>query len=424
MMTKYLLLFLGFLPVSLRAQEAPTYTKWNISPILGMQAWSTYTMGQQEYNADAGSYFDVDDRLNFMVRRLRFGSTADITDRLFFKFLGAADFVGSDQRAGTVGGVNNGAFPNLQVWDLYLRYKLSADNESAYVIGGFLRPPVGRESMSGAFGVSAFEKSFSHFYVRQHMTVTGPGGTGGVYLGGLLELGEKMHVDYRGGVFNPFNNGISAGVEAAPLLAGRVNFMFGQPENEKWRYGLKANYFGKRRGVSVAIAGSDEGATGAALQARSLGLDFLINVDQLHLEGEYITFSRKITDQPTDRFYQPDTYFARIGYNLPVKTPEGKAQRYLEPSVLAYGFNGAEAGVTTAAEATNYFVGSELAIDVGINYHVVPGKLKLALHYISRSGESGSIEPDFPFLNQYFYQGGIGGIQRGDYLAFGVALSR
>ena len=422
---KALLLTLLLLPVSLLAQtpvaDGPTYTKWQISPILGIQSWATYTIGQQEFDADAGNYFDVDDRLNFMLRRLRFGSTANVTDRLFFKFLGAADFVGSDQRSGTVGGVNNGAFPNLQVWDLYLRYKLSPNSEAAYIVGGFLRPPVGRESMSGAYGVASFEKSFSQFYVRQQMTGTGPGGTGGVYLGGLGKLGEKLTVDYRGGLFNPFNNGISAGVRASTLAAGRLNFMFGEPESAQWRYGLKSNYFGKRTGVSIAVAGSHEGNTGILESSSTIGVDFLINTGQFHLEGEYISLIRD-AGQP-GQTYAPDTYFVRAGYNFALAPREGKAQQYLEAAVLLYGFNG-DANSSAQAQATAFFSGDEQALDIGLNYHVVPGKVKLALHYVARSGDNSGIAGDDPSGNQYFFQPGIGGIRRGDYVGFGVVVSR
>ena len=418
------LLFL-LLPFLAAAQDAdydgPTYTKWQISPILGMQSWATYTMGQQEYDSDSGQYVDVDDRLNFMVRRLRFGSTANITDRLFFKFLGAADFVGSDQRSGTVGGVNNGAFPNLQVWDLYLRYKLSKNTESLYVVGGFLRPPVGRESMSGAYGVASFEKSFSQFYVRQQMTGTGPGGTGGAYLGGLRKFSDKLTVDYRGGLFNPFNNGISAGVRASTLAAGRINFMFGEPESAQWRYGLKSNYFGKRTGVSIAFAGSHEGDTGTLESSNTLGVDFLVNAGQFHLEGEYISLLRDAGTPEGN--YAPDTYFVRAGYNFALPPRAGKAQQYLEAAVLVYGFNG-DAASSAQARATAFFSGDEQALDVGLNYHVVPGKVKLALHYVARSGDNAGISGDDPSGNQYFFQPGIGGIRRGDYVGFGVVVSR
>ena len=420
-----LLFFLYFLPLSLFAQDAdydgPTYTNWQIRPILGIQGWATYTLGQEEFDDDLSDYVPVDDRLNFMLRRLRFGSTANVTDRLFFKFLGAADFVGSDQRAGTVGGVNNGAFPNLQVWDLYLRYRLSKNSEALYVIGGFLRPPVGRESMSGAYGVASFEKSFSQFYVRQQMTGTGPGGTGGAYLGGLGKLADKVTVDYRGGLFNPFNNGISAGRRASTLAAGRLNLMFGQPESDKWRYGLRSNYFGKRTGVSIAVAGSHEGPTGVLQSSSTVGVDFLINTGQFHLEGEYIRLLRDNGETSGD--YASATYFVRAGYNFALPLKAGKTQRYLEAAVLVYGFDGDE-NSSAAARATNFFSADEQAVDVGLNYHVVPGKVKLALHYVARSGNNDGIAGSDPSGNQYFFQPGIGGIRRGDYVGFGVVVSR
>ena len=416
-------------PAPTVAQDAPRpgrnpFGKWDIQPILAGQAWATYTTGQREFDADQGRYVDVDDRLNFMFRRLRFGSTARVGERLFFKFLGAADFVGSDQRAATVGGVNNGAFPNLQVWDIYAQYRLSPRSEALYVIGGFLRPPLGRENMSGALGVSSFEKSFSQWYIRQQATGTGPGGTGGVYLGGLASPREGVQLDYRGGVFNPQQNGISAGRRASSLFVGRLNLTVGDPERTTWAYGLAtANSFGRRRGVSLAVNASHEGATGVSGGSTGLGVDWLVSLAHWHLEGEAYQFRRRPTDGALAD-YTSTAFMVRTGFNLAVPGPEGAPARYLEPTAMVYGFRGA----TTLADypsvlATGFFGGEETIVDVGLNYHLVPGRLRLGLHYVTFSGDRGELPPDGR-LSQAHFQPGIGGIERGNYLGFEVIMSR
>ena len=405
------------------SNEDRWFDNWTIRPILGVQTWATYTFGHQDFNADRGEYVDADNRLNIMLRRLRFGSTAQVGDRLFIKFLGAADFVGTDQRAGTVGGENNGGFPSAQIWDVFAQYKISRNTEGLYVIGGFLRPCIGRESMSGAFGVSSFEKMWTQWYVRQHLVGTGPGGTGGVYLGGLTTLADKIHLDYRGGVFNAQNNGITAGRESSSLFAGRANFMFGDAENDTWTYGLpNANSFGKRSTVAVAVNLATEGPTAAANEGISLlGVDALVNFGMFHLEGEYHYMTRR-ADGLDD--YNSSTYGVRLGYSFALpNTDQPNRPSYLEPSVMVYGFNGTEeAGEYDAVVATNYFGGTERVIDVGLNYHLKPGKVRLSLHYVDMDGDPGGL-PEDGRLTWFNRQGGIGGIRRGDYLGFEVVLN-
>ncbi|SEQ89695.1 hypothetical protein SAMN05444359_11849 [Neolewinella agarilytica] len=403
-------------------KDSPTsFKNWEIKPILGVQLWSTYTMGHQDYVPESDTYVDASDRLNFLVRRMRFGSTAKIGDRLFLKFLGAADWIGEDQRSGPPGGVNNGAFPNAQIWDIFAQYKLSPKSEALYVIGGYLRPPVGRESMSGALGTSSMEKGFNQWYMRQHLTGTGPGGAGGVYLGGLSSLSEKIHVDYRAGVFNPQNNGITGGRTSSSLLVSRLNFMFGDPEKETWTYGLPAaNSFGKRRTVALALNLANEGPTGAAPEGTSLlGVDGLINLGHFHLEGEYHRMIRKSSEPDLESA----TWMIRTGVNIDVSPAGADVPRYLEPSLMFYGFDGTtDIEDYPAVLATNYFGGRETIINAGVNYHLVPGKVRIGLHYTAISGDRGDLPADGQ-LSHYFSQPGVGGIQRGDYAGFELILN-
>lgn len=413
------LLFSLVLTAQEEGEQRPDLTDWTVNPILAFQGWGTYTFGGEER---MGNTFEpVDDRLNFMVRRFRWGATAGVGDRLFIKFLGALDFVGSDQRAGTVGGVNNGGFPAAQIWDLYVRYRVVPKSEVLYVVGGWLRPPLGRESMSGALGVASFEKGWNQWYIRQHLVGTGPGGTAGVYLGGMRSLNEGLHVDYRAGVFNPEGGGLSGGRTFSPLFVSRLNLMFGDPEKQSWTYGLAAaNTFGRRQGASLAVVYSTEGPTErVARGVRHLGLDGVVSLGQFHLEGEWHGMLRRAT-QGEQRFR---TFMLRTGVNLPLATGGATPARYLEPTVMVYGFRG---GTTNAAYdvavATAYFAGDETVYDVGLNYHLVPGKIRLGLHYVGRSGELGEIAPG-PSLAWHHFQAGVGPIVRGDYVGAELILS-
>lgn len=414
------------LPLAAQQTASPkTLADWDIRPILGMQGWGTYTAGFEDYDSGLERYVPVDNRVNFMIRRLRFGSVAKVGDRVLLKFLGAGDFVGADQRSATIGGVNNGGFPNLQIWDLFLQYRISRESEALYAIGGYLRPPIGRESMSGAFGVSSFEKGFNQWYVRQHLVGTGPGGVGGAYLGGLRQLADNVHVDYRGGVFNAQNAGISEGRMTSPLLAGRINFMFGDPEKSTWSYGLPAaNSFGKRKTVALALNVAHEGPTATATGGIDLlGVDFVVDRGHFHVEGEYHAMNRRVADDALPELFSA-TYMLRAGFNIQVPPARGStAPRYLEPTVMVYGFD----GTTDPAEyqtvlATDYFGGTERVVDFGLNYHLRPGKVRLGLHYTAFTGDLGALPPDGRH-NWTFRQAGIGGIRRGGYGGFEVIVN-
>ncbi|MEM9929872.1 MAG: hypothetical protein AAF840_08650, partial [Bacteroidota bacterium] len=418
-----LLLLLFSLSLSAQQEKKPlTLGKWEITPILGFQGWATYTHGTKEYDTALGQYIDVDDRLNFLVRRLRWGSTAKMGDRLLVKFVGAVDWLAEDQRSGPVGGVNFGAFPPAQVWDIYAQYKLTPNSEGLYVIGGYLRPPVGRESISGAFGVSSFEKSFSQWYLRTHLVGTGPGAAGGMYFGGLQHLSDKVHLDYRGGVFNPQNNGISAGRLASPLFTARVSMALGDAERETWAHGLPAaNAFGKRNTVALALSLASEGPTDAAPGGVNvLGVDGVITQGQFHLEGEYHLMGRKAPGTPD---LTNVTYLLRGGFNIDLTpTAPVSEKRYLEPSLLVYGYNGTlDLEEYETVLAASSFGGEEQVINVGLNYHLRPGKVRLGLHYTAFTGERGDLPPAGR-LSQFWQQPGIGGIQRGNYAGLEIIL--
>ena len=427
---RYLLLFLLCLAgcvLGAQTSSALKLKNWEIRPILGFQGWATYTHGAQVFDPAANRYVDVDNRLNMMVRRLRFGATAKIGDRFFLKFLGAGDFIGSDQLAGTIGGVNNGGFPNLQLWDFFAQYRLTPRSDGLYVVGGYLRPTVGRESISGAFGVSSFEKGFLQWYLRQHLTGTGPGGTGGLYLGGRQDLGQRVHLDYRFGVWNAQNDGITTGAVYAPLLTQRVGVAFGDAERAGWAHGLPAaNSFGRRRTVSVAVSHASEGPTTTALGGiSSIGVDGVVDLGHVHLEGEFHRLRRRAAEAAGLPDNTSSTYLVRAGFNIDV-SPEGTAadeRRYLEPSLMVYGFNGA----TTLAEyqtvlATNYFGATERVTDVGLNYHLRPGKVRIGLHYTTFDGDRGEL-PETGRLAWAWMQGGIGGVRRGSYVGFELILN-
>ena len=65
------------------------------------------------------------------------------------------------------------------------------------------------------------------------------------------------------------------------------------------------------------------------------------------------------------------------------------------------------------------FSGQESNFDVGINWYLNRHKLKLALHYSWNVGDPGDA-PAGNTINQYFAQGALGAIRRGNWWGLGM----
>ena len=167
------ILFLGFIQ-ALNAQEveniwAKTIKDFQVKPILAFQFWGSYTAGMEQYQEEKGDYVAIDNRLNFMVRRTRFGFQAQPYEFLSIKVVAAIDLVGRDLNSAFNGGANNGSFPNFGLWDAYLQFRLKKNSEAIYLKAGYFVPAFGLSSLNSAFHVNSISKSFSQAYIRQHL---------------------------------------------------------------------------------------------------------------------------------------------------------------------------------------------------------------------------------------------------------------
>ena len=70
------------------------------------------------------------------------------------------------------------------------------------------------------------------------------------------------------------------------------------------------------------------------------------------------------------------------------------------------------------ANALNAFAGKDQSIEASLNLYLNPD-LKLSLGYTFREGDLGDAEPGARF-NNFFFQGGAGAIQRGEWLGVGL----
>jgi len=420
---RFLIIMVGLLAFSLAGKgqdfSSPSWLKPNkdlkFKPVFNLQLWSTYTYNTKHFDAASDQYVDASNRLNFLVRRTRAGFQIEPYDRLTLRFVAALDMVGRDLNSGFNGGSNNGSFPNPGLWDAYLQYQVFPEYEGMYVTLGYFVPSVGLASISSAFQFTSLSKSFSQAYVRQHLVGRNPGRTSGIAIGGLLGTeADTGGFQYELGIHNsifPSDGGNTSDRLSSPLLTGRLQWFIGERSYNNYRRNAPLNDFAQRRGLTLAIAGSYQGATDIFEQAYSLGTDIIANYGHWHLYGEWYGLWRA----GSDFTYLSQTGFISVGHNFTL------SEKYvLEPALLVKRFLGADDLLGQAqAGAVGAFAGSDASIDFGINWYLNRHKLKIALHHTWETGNMGEAAPGATF-NQFYYQKGLGAIQRGHWWGMGV----
>ena len=404
-----------FLLPTVQAQEVDS-NKLVIKPVLAMQMWSTYTTDQRLYNADNQQYEAVDNRLNFLLHRSRIGLKGSYGSQWAYDFTGSLDFVGQDVLAGTVGGTNNSASPRFRIWNADVQYKAFKQSEGLYFSMGYNTPQLSRESITSPFSVNSFEKAWSQNYIRRHVTGTGPGRIIGLNIGGLTDTETtQFALNYDVGIYNPRYTdfgGNSSGIEHNVLLTYRLGIHFGDPEFTKYSRGHKFNYKGQRKGITLAMSGSYEGSTDVRPKNTSFGVDLLANFGDFNLAGEWMQL-----DRDRDQFQSTaSTGFIRLGYYTEVE------QKGLEPVIAYVFFSGpTDLAEQTEALALGAFSGTDNYLELTLNYYI-SAKSRLSLSYTLRNGDAGDADPT-TVLNNYFQQDGVGAINKGDYLGFGLLFT-
>ncbi|HMQ47791.1 MAG TPA: porin [Saprospiraceae bacterium] len=428
MMQKGHLTFLFFLVAipALMAQQPSNrlgkkLDEYKIKMEIGLQLWGSYTLGQKVYDSKDSLYHPVDDRLNFQIRRTRIGFKGQPYPNLQFNLTAALDLVGRDLLSGTEAGVNNGASPQFRLWNAYVQWRLTPENEKLNLIIGYLPPQIGRESITAALRSTSMEKAWSQNYLRRHLTGIAPGRAPGLHLGGLFwNKATKTGWRYDVGVFSPVYesyNGNSTGKQYAPLLVGRLLFAAGMPESDKYSVSHKINYFGKRQGLSIALAGATQGATDLFHSSQTLGADVLLHFGQWTLDGDWTYLWRSglaSNDQQNTFLVSAQTGYIRLGYNFDLPK-----DYVLEPVAMYVAYEGEmEKTAQDEAQQVGMPAGEEYIFDLGFNFYFNPD-LRLSLHYTWRNADAGESGPGAT-VNNYFFQGGVGAIQRGDWVGLGL----
>ncbi|MCF8246773.1 MAG: OprO/OprP family phosphate-selective porin [Saprospiraceae bacterium] len=379
------------------------------------QLWGIYSMGMEVYDASSGKYEAADDRFNLSLRRARVVIAGEPYAGLKYSVALGYDQTGRDILSSGVGGTNK-ADPSLSVVDAFLQWKIGK-GEAFNLVGGWFRPQVQRESITGAWATNSFEKSMSQNYLRSHLVGTGYGRAAGLNLGGIFTK-EKVSLNYNLGMFNPVTASLaggSVGKKAAPLFAGRASLSLGDPEFNKYGIGYNINFFNKRKGVSLDFNAARQGETEKFQSSTAYGPGLLLNWGALNLDGEWMWLKREGTDSLGSFNASSATGHIRLGMNF-------SAGKYvLEPTFMLMKFKGGMSATEQAdAALLKLSAGEETTYDLGVNWYLDGRNLKLALHYTWRNGDPG-VAGDGSQVNAYFSQGGVGAIHRGNWLGLGLS---
>ncbi len=385
-------------------------------PDLAFQLWSVYSWDHHVYDNAAGQYEPVHDRWNMQLRRARIGFKGQFSDRLNYRLSAAIDGVGHDRYAATYGPVNNGANPSLRLWYGFLTWKLLEGSDALHLTAGYFSPRFGRENITSPFNSPSMEKAWSQNYIRRHLTGYGHGRAVSINIGGQFYRSDRLiNFYYDIGFSTPQQVGVlEPDSKRSVLLTGRIAFNIGDPESTKYILGHRVDYFRGRRGFTLALSGSLQGAQESFEQSTGLAIDWLFNWDGFHLDGETALLARE--NVLSAEHGSAWTGYLRVGYDISIGT-----KMLLEPVVLFTTFQGASDNEEQElALSVGLDSGSDNLIDVGINLHLNP-QMMLMLHVNFLSGSLGSADQG-AVINNYFRKVGTG-IQRGNWAGLGFVIA-
>ena len=390
---------------------------YRIVPSLGLQSWATYTMGMEVLDPESNTYRAVDNRLNLQLRRTRLALNGQPYERLRFSFVTALDQLGSDALAATQAGSTNGLAANFRVWNAWLQYALKPESDGLYLLAGYFVPPVGRETTTPALRSTSFEKAGSQFYLRRHLLNSGPGRAYGLMLAGQQHAPSgNFHLTYEAALTNPAFTGFdgnSVGEIYSPLLTGRLSVHVGDPEAATYTINRRVNYFGKRRGLTVALTGGRQGHSDRYASNGAYGMEWLANHSGWQVDGEWLRLFRGGGGSQ----YGAQTGYLRLGRNFPLPREE-----ILEPVLMYWWFAGPVGGTELdLADTVNGFTGQDRGFDFGVNWYLNPD-FRLSLFYAVRRGKESTAGESLT-RNTYYQQTTTHGIRRGDYLGVGWVVT-
>ncbi len=340
-----------------------------------IQAWDVVSFRMHN------SFYSVDSRNDFYIRRGRIAVEGDVRSSLTFSVAVAYDGIAKDRYTPTAGSPNDNN-DSFYFWNVEWVWSAAPEFN---VVFGYFRPQVGREQMSSEFNVISFDKSLADGQPRLHLVGRSSGREGGVNIGGLF-LRDGWSLNYNVGMFDPSAAAIIAnGLKWSPLLTGRLALSIGDPELTKYKISYSQVGNGARHGVTIGLNAARQGATDVFKSNALYGGDLLVNAGPLDLAAEVDWMRRAYhpsyleTIPPIEVPVEPTTdyvYSLKLGWRFPL----GEEQA-VEPMLMATGERAEEA---VGWHSFNPSTGSRSRdlYDVGVNWLIDRDRVKLNLHYV------------------------------------------
>nr|WP_321412589.1 hypothetical protein [uncultured Carboxylicivirga sp.] len=343
-------------------------------PIVSIETWATYSSHEKDEDHE---YVNRNDT---QIRRFRAGAQGQPYWFLGYSFQLQLDRLGQDGYSST-----KGSYGGIDVWNAYITAKLLKNSDLLNVHAGYFWAATSRQFNTSPWAVSGFDKTRACWYMRSFSTGKGNGIESGIGLGGFKNW-KGFAINYRIGVYEPkaFENPDYA----SRLLTGRLMFSFGDPEQSKYSYMLSGNQWRNRKGVSVAIGGSNQNNCylNESLyfdQTQTYGGDIAVDYVGLHIDGEYYKMSR--TAEGYDDFKGTEAHLC-VSYNLII------ANKYLEPTITYDYYEG------EGPKELFKHIGNDETWDIGVNWYLNKDRLKMSAHYILQSGSAASRVGDYAGL--------------------------
>lgn len=381
-----------------------------IEPYVQMQGWAVHSFNRAAQIESDPGLDGVDQRTNFFFRRARLGFRGRPYKDLTYVVSLYYDNAGHDSlaatRASTLPSTSNGRSTDVTkgvatvgLWDTYLSWKIS-ENDMIHFTGGYFRPQISRENMIAAFNVNSFEKAPSQNYIRQSVIGRGFGRASGINVGGLTH-NDGFGFNYNIGIFNKVttgggNLGETQGDENSLVYVGRAAFTFGDPEMEKYGISYASNFFGKRKGLTVALNGATQDRTPTYKGNKVVGADVLFNWGPLNIDGEMFYIYKKA--QGMSGYSRARTGHFRMGWNFFLENGT-----VLEPSFMTSVFYG---------EGKSDYTGRDNVYDFGLNWYLDQNKYKFYVHYVMQDGDGANL----------VHRDGTNEFHYGDYAGIGLTL--
>ena len=413
---------LGLSPLAAQADSSRItrlLTDYRIRATVGLQFWTTYSPNVEVYDPERRDFLAVDPRVNAQLRRSRFTLTGQPYRRLRFNLVTALDQLGHDGLAATQAG-NGGGTPSFRLWNAWLQWQLLRNSDRLYLVTGYFLPVIGRESATPALRSTSFEKAWSQFYLRRHLTGPGSGRATGLLLAGQHHGADnRWHLTYEAAWQNALPlayDGTSAGDRYAPLLSGRLSVQWGDAEAATYTLPRRVNYFGERRGGTLSLTGARQGRSDQFLANRAYGFEWLGNYGAWQVDGEYLWLERRGETRAGTMTVRSRTGYLRASHNWSLP-----ASRTLQPTISYWWFRGpTDYEEALLAQELATFTGADSGLDLGANFYLNPD-VKFSLFYAHRRG--GSVEGQPATTNNaYFQQAGVGVVRRGSYVGAGLTV--